>query len=350
MPKLPKRIYKRGNQYYLRIVIDGKDIRRSLGSNLLEAKRMETLLVPRLTAEMKQKKEIGAANARQTVSEFANRWIGEFISQQRNTKGVELALQRLRDHSLPVIGDLQISELRVSDLRVLRGDLERKGLSSGTVRHVLGDVRTVLRYAEDCGLITKSPWSRQVMPSLEEKIPESLSEIQVEQILSGTPDEYLLGVQLALRTGIRWGEIYRLRWEDLKDLPHPHLEIRKTKSKKDRRVPLTAEALSLVSNHRKKSGRILGDWKTRYASTAVREIRRRSGVRFTWHQFRHTFACRWLEQGGSKETLQRILGHSTILVTERYGRMSDAGVFAEVQRLALRHGTNHGTVPPTRGD
>ena len=39
------------------------------------------------------------------------------------------------------------------------------------------------------------------------------------------------------------------------------------------------------------------------------------------HQLRHTFAARYLEAGGTLEVLPRILGHSTIKLTECYGRL-----------------------------
>jgi YD repeat-containing protein len=51
------------------------------------------------------------------------------------------------------------------------------------------------------------------------------------------------------------------------------------------------------------------------------------------HQTRHTFACRCLERGGSLHALQQLLGQSTVLVTQRYARLSDAAVLAEHRRL-----------------
>ena len=60
------------------------------------------------------------------------------------------------------------------------------------------------------------------------------------------------------------------------------------------------------------------------------------GVKWHFHQLRHTFACRWLEAGGSKEALQRILGHSTIRLTERYGALGDEAVFSEAERVGRR--------------
>jgi len=58
---------------------------------------------------------------------------------------------------------------------------------------------------------------------------------------------------------------------------------------------------------------------------------------------RHTFACRWLEEGGSLAGLQEILGHSSIVTTQRYGRLGEAHVVAEARRLEVQRGTKRGT-------
>jgi integrase len=59
-----------------------------------------------------------------------------------------------------------------------------------------------------------------------------------------------------------------------------------------------------------------------------------SGVeRFHAHRLRHSFACRWIERGGSLAALQQILGHSTVVTTQRYARISDDVVAREAERI-----------------
>ncbi len=63
-------------------------------------------------------------------------------------------------------------------------------------------------------------------------------------------------------------------------------------------------------------------------------VRLRSGVeRFHVHQLRHTYACQWLERGGSLAALQQVLGHATTITTPRYARLSDDLVLREAERI-----------------
>lgn len=62
-------------------------------------------------------------------------------------------------------------------------------------------------------------------------------------------------------------------------------------------------------------------------------VRRATGVEgFHVHQMRHTFACQWLERGGSLAALQQVLGHASIVTTQRYARLTDEAVMREAAR------------------
>jgi integrase len=109
------------------------------------------------------------------------------------------------------------------------------------------------------------------------------------------------------------------------------LVVHHTKSGKVRRVPLQPE---LQRELRQRVGRFVA-FAERSPGSFANAVRRHSGVkRFHAHQLRHTFGCQWLERGGSLAALQQIMGHASVLTTQRYARLSDDMVKREAQRLA----------------
>jgi len=62
----------------------------------------------------------------------------------------------------------------------------------------------------------------------------------------------------------------------------------------------------------------------RWSATTFRKLSRLE--LFHVHQIRHTSACEWIARGGSLATLQQILGHASVVTTQRYARSSDTHV------------------------
>ena len=76
------------------------------------------------------------------------------------------------------------------------------------------------------------------------------------------------------------------------------------------------------------------------AAQSVSNYVRSAGVEgFHVHQLRHTFATKWIEDGGSLAALQAILGHSTVVTTQRYAKMSDDYVQRDAERVWGRRDT-----------
>jgi integrase len=264
-----------------------------------------------------------------TVAAAARRWLSVYVATERRPEDRGLAAQRVRDYLVPVLGSLLLHRLKRDHLRSFRLHLESTHLSRQSVRHVLSDLRCLLNWCEDTGLIEHAPIPRKLLPKMQERPPDRLTDDEVDEVVA-LPDPYGYICRFGLGTGMRWGEIVRAQSSDISGAV---ITVHQTKSGKVRRLPLPAD---LMPELRSRVGRLIP---LKDAQGVAVQVRKRTGIeRFHVHQLRHTFACRWLERGGSLTALQELLGHASIVTTQRYGRLAEAHVHAEARMLERREG------------
>jgi len=267
-----------------------------------------------------------------TVSRAAERWLASYVCTQRTGTGQRLAKQRVRDYIAPYLGHMLLERVTGEDVRALRLRLERNtGLSLTSVWHVLSDLRCLFNWCADTGLVERSPFPRRVMPKLQERQPDRLTDEDAEH-LRLLPEPYGFVCRLALATGLRWGELARAQASDVE---RGFLVVHHTKSRRVRRVPLDSQVLAEV---RGRVGRLV-PFSNKSNGAFATAVRRLTGIEgFHAHQMRHTFACQWLERGGSLAALQQILGHASIETTQRYAKLSDEVVMREAERIGRQAG------------
>jgi integrase len=309
MPKLPNNMVKRGRSFYFRKMVGGRVQRISLGSDYSEAcRRLRSLKIE------------GVPPRSGTVEQAARAWLASYVRTARQERDWPLAEQRVRDYLLPSLGNVLLQRLTKEHVRSYRIALERTGRSPQTIRHILSDLRCLLSWCADSGLLEYSPFPRRVLPRIQERPPDRLTESELARVCS-LPDPHGFVCRFLAATGLRWGEAIRAQARDFQD---GLLVVHRTKTGKVRRIPVPDE-------FRQRVGRLV-PFKSHGAFS--RQVARLSGVSgFHVHQLRHTYACRWLERGGSLAALQELLGHSTIVTTQRYGRLSEAHVRAEATKV-----------------
>ena len=332
MPKLPKGMFRRNGRpgWYKRLYRAGSERWVSLGDDFAKASDAARALEAGLA--------VHPAKAG-TVAASAERWLESYVRSQRSEKGQRISAQRVRDYVEPFFGTMLLERVGPEDVRAFRLHLEhRTSLSLSTVWHVLSDVRCMLNWAADSGLLERSPFPRRVMPRLQEQLPDRLTD-EAAALVAALPDPHGFVCRLALGTGLRWGELCRAQASDVKRLrvagsvdEQWYLEVSQTKSKRIRRVPLSP---ALVREVRMKVGRLVG-YAVGSPGSFAGIVKRLSGVEgFHVHQTRHTFACQWLERGGSLAALQQVLGHASIVTTQRYARLTDEAVMREAARITM---------------
>lgn len=223
-------------------------------------------------------------------------------------------------------------------------------VSGQTVRHVYGLLKRCLREAIVDGHISVNPCNGYRLPHNVEKArtarpADFLSKDEIEQVLSSSlPLRSRLIYEVAIFTGLRAGELWGLRWQDIElDGPRPacracHSFEGPTKNRKVRTFLLLPRARAALLRWRSLSratapgdlvfpgrgGRMHAEgydagWSQHKLELGLRR-------QLTFHALRHTFASH-LAMGtwGRRWQLHEIseyIGHSSIGVTQRYAHLS----------------------------
>ncbi len=126
----------------------------------------------------------------------------------------------------------------------------------------------------------------------------------------------------ALQTGMRRGEIFKLKWNCI-DFEYRFAELLETKSGKSRRVPISQKFMDVLNELDKNTEYVFINPQTNAPyvdiKNAFHSVLKKANIEnFRFHDFRHTAATRMLEKGADIRTVQEILGHSSVVVTQRY--------------------------------
>jgi len=316
MPRPPKGMFKRGPVWYTRVWCQGRDHWVSLSRDFDKA-----------CGKLKKIRSDGTPLSRMRVKEAVERWLATYIRTARNPQNRKLAKDRAEQYLIPRIGHMFVDKLTADDVRLYRVALEDTHLSVQTVVHLLSDLRCFFNWCEDTGLVVRSPVPRKILPRVQERPPDRLTDEEVDRLIV-LPDPYGFVIRLGLATGLRWSELCRVQRSDVRD---GVLTVHRTKSGKIRRIPLDPAILKELRN---RIGRLV-PFATGSPGSFSKIVRRESGVeRFHPHQLRHTFGCRWwLEWDGRLAVLQAVHGHASIVTTQRYARLTEDAVRQEAMRV-----------------
>lgn len=152
-------------------------------------------------------------------------------------------------------------------------------------------------------------------------------------------------VILALNTGLRRGELLGLTWAAVNFSAKLLTVVAATaKSGHTRRVPLNAEALSILTTWHERQGRPDGDALVFIGPTGERMTRidtawgslmKAARIKnFRLHDCRHHFASKLVQAGVDLYTVKELLGHSEIAMTERYSHLAPDNLRAAVEKVA----------------
>ena len=233
----------------------------------------------------------------------------------------------LLQEGVEVPGAIQSDHVR-GFLRALLGF----GYAKTSAARKLSAVKSWLDFLHAAGVLTQNPAASVRAPRLPARLPRALAYVDVEALLERGVEEPTARrdraiLELLYGAGLRVAELVALDWEDV-DLEERWLRVR-GKGDKERMVPMGYPAQEALKDWEVSGegpvfpGEGAERMTVRTAHRVVVRAARRAGLAgVTPHVLRHSFATHLLEGGANLRVVQELLGHESLVTTQRYLRIT----------------------------
>ena len=265
----------------------------------------------------------------------------EYEANRPGSKSINTDKGRFEKYLSPSFGTKEPHEIIRLDVDRLRVNLSKK-LKPQTVKHILGLLKRIVHFGVARQLCQNLNF--EVDPvKVDNQKTEDLTQEQLMNLLKAIDDstdmEAANIMRLALFTGMRRGEMFKLKWNDI-DFQRGFISIRYPKGGVSQKIPLNEQARHVLENH-PKTEVTRNDKKEISEYVFLRpdgepftDIRRRinpikeaAGLPADFrplHGLRHTYAS-MLASSGKVDlyTLQKLLTHKSPVMTQRYAHLRD---------------------------
>jgi len=328
--------------YYIVFKKDGKTIEEKVGRQYADdmtPARASGIRNERIEGKRKSRRKIRQEAEAHKQAELG-RWTlsrlwEEYKGQRVANKGLAVDECRFRNHLAPAFGDKEPCDIITLDVDRLRIRM-LKARSPQTVKHVLALLKRIIAFGVRKGLCD-SPDSRKLhieMPSVDNIKTEDLTPEQLARLLDAIEADPNLKaasiMKLALFTGMRRGEMFKLEWDDL-DFENGFINIRNPKGGVSQKVPMNAAARDLLlAQPRGEGPRVFpgrDGAQLQNIQPALQRIRKNAGLPPDFrplHGLRHVYASMLASSGQvDMYTLQKLLTHKSAAMTQRYAHLRD---------------------------
>jgi len=234
-------------------------------------------------------------------------------------------------------------------------DRKRGGLSASSIKLIVVALKIFFRFLAGKGVVDADPSEALSLPRIERYLPETLNEIQVEQLIEAVDTKVPLGlrdramIELLYASGLRISELANARLENF--VTEEGILRVTGKGNKTRIVPVGRKACEALASYlsterpklvkRRSSSEIFLSERGTKLTTAriwqiVKKHARQSGLETNIypHLLRHSFATHLLGNGADLRIIQEMLGHADISTTQVYTHVDQ-------QRLKAVHRQFH---------
>jgi integrase len=324
--------------YYVVFKKDGKVCEEKVGRQYADdmtPAKVARVRADRIEGRRESRKEKREAEKAAKI-EKAGKWTlsslwEEYQTNKADSKAIKTDRGRFEKHIKPSLGDKEPYEIIRPDIDRLRVNLS-KNLKPQTVKHVLGLLKRIIRFGAKRQLCRELPFPIDSV-KVDNYTTEDLTSGQLKRLLKAisesTDIEAANIMRMALFTGMRRGELFKLKWADV-DFDRGFITIRDPKGGVSQKIPLNDQARDVLKHHPETADHVFvrGDGKPfTDIRRRVNPIKQAAGIGAdfrTLHGLRHAFASMLASSGEvDMYTLQKLLTHKSPMMTQRYAHLRD---------------------------
>lgn len=267
-----------------------------------------------------------------TLKDFSVIWIEDYAKANNRPSEIKRKQSVLANSLIPFFGSIPLKNITNKKIEEFKG-LRLKSILSKTLRNELTMLGTCLKTAVEWGYLETPPLIR--IPKAPQKAIKWLPEEDCIKLLQATDGLLHDMIFLAIKTGLRFGELIALTWADF-DFENRIITVNKsvvldisgpTKSGKIRYVPMTDSVYEYFGKMRQKNGLVFSEDGGKFVrqkriSYHLDKAYAKAGItKMNWHALRHTFASHLANKGGAIFAIKDLLGHSDIKTTMGYSHL-----------------------------
>jgi integrase len=325
--------------FYIRYRKGGKMIEEKAGrqtqddmtparASALRAERVQGKQPSRQEAREQQEAAKKAEAARWTITKL---W-EEYSVQKHDSKGLKVDRGRYEKYLKPGLGNREPKDIAHLDIDRLRLGVAKKRKPQ-TVKHVLALLNRIINFGANKGLCPGLSFKIE-LPKVNNKKTEDLNQEQLNALLEAIDQDPNLQaanfMKMALFTGMRRGELFKLQWQDV-DFNRGFIHIRDPKGKVDQKIPLNIAARELMEAHPHTGSPYVFPGRNggqrvdiNKQVTRIKEVAGLPKDFRALHGLRHVYAS-MLASSGQVDlyTLQKLLTHKSAVMTQRYAHLRD---------------------------
>ena len=240
-------------------------------------------------------------------------------------------------------GNAPLAEISSFHIEGYKAERLKQNVKPSTVNRCLAVLRRMLNLSVEWGYLQEHQRPKFKLFSEKDNRKERILTQDEEIRLFQASAPHLRPIlTLALHTGMRLGEILSLSWAQV-DLRKGLIRVERTKSGLSRLIPINTSLYGVLEAIRGQSSgaSLFRNAKTEKplgsVKTAFKAACRRAGIiGLRFHDLRHTFASRLVENGADLITVKELLGHSSVKITERYTHSQSEQKKSAVALLAVK--------------